>query len=200
MNKISALSFSSLSLSLSLFSLLFFSGCFFSDEIVEKNEAGKITEQNEKVQTCDIGKLRRVVTGNSMQPMIEHQDFIWLYPDFYKQCEQTPKKGDLVAYDYKGRNIPIIKKVIATSEDVVQIKNEKLWVNGEEIKNSAEQAYSFSKAEQKMLVMSAKENHIPENAILILGDNIHNSQDSRKFGAIGISDLLGKFEIYGSKK
>lgn len=183
-----------------IISLFFFSGCFFSAEKIEisaidvlKNNPDEII--SEKIK-CEIEKSRRVISGNSMEPMIKNKDYIWLYPDYYSVCKKNPQRGDLVAYDYSGRKIPIIKKVVATSEDIVQMKNGKLWVNGKEEKNSGGQSYKFSDPEQKLLLMAAKKNQIPQGALIILGDNIHNSQDSRKFGAVGVGDLLGKFEIY----
>ena len=35
---------------------------------------------------------------------------------------------------------------------------------------------------------------IPEDAYLVLGDNINGSLDSRNFGLIGKQDILGKVE------
>ncbi len=191
---------------------LVFSGCQISTETIkntEENEEIKEAQEinsniiiNNKKQKLDaldtcknILKEKKQVSGNSMYPLIKNGDIVILIKDFYKNCDINPQKGDLVAYNYGGSKIPIIKSLVATSKDFIQIKNNTLWINGIEHKNSANQKYHFNKNELNMFTLFIKNGHIPENTYFILGDNVSNSKDSRMFGAISSQDFLGKFEL-----
>ncbi len=148
-------------------------------------------------QNCEekIIRERKRISGNSMSPLLHNNDRVMLLHKYYEICQTKPKKGDLIAYDYVGEKIPIIKVLAATSEDFLQIKNNTLWINGEEYKNSGNQKYNFSKGELEMLQLYIKNNHLKKDTYFILGDNISNSRDSRKFGAISPQKILGKFEL-----
>ncbi len=151
----------------------------------------------EQMDTCreKVKIERRRISGNSMSPLLQNNDKVFLLHDYYKICNEKPKKGDLIAYDFVGEKIPIIKKLVATSEDFLQIKNGALWINGTEYKNSGNQKYHFTKGEIRMLEIYMKGNRLQKDTYFILGDNTGNSRDSRKFGAIHPDKILGKFEL-----
>lgn len=173
-----------------------FSACQTTEQ---KQQIEKINTPTPTVvaKTCEekIIRERKRISGNSMSPLLHNNDRVMLLHDYYKKCDIKPKKGDLIAYDYVGEKIPIIKVLVATSSDFLQIKNNTLWINGEEYKNSGNQKYNFSKGELKMLQLYIKNNHLKKDTYFILGDNISNSRDSRKFGAISPQKILGKFEL-----
>jgi len=177
-----------------------FSGCTSEQNKTEKTESTeKISTvlSTPVVQNCEerVIRERKRISGNSMSPLLHNNDRVMLLHDYYKICETNPKKGDLIAYDYVGEKIPIIKVLAATSDDFLQIKNNELWINGEEYKNSGNQKYKFTKGELAMLQLYIKNNHLKKDTYFILGDNISNSRDSRKFGAISPKKILGKFEL-----
>lgn len=135
------------------------------------------------------------VEGNSMSPMIQDGETIVFVNKYYRCSKNSPKIGDLISYKYGGNKHPLIKKIVATPKDRVEIKNNKLFINNIEVKNSREKPYVFSTQEIDMLQLYISENNtIPPNSYFILGDNTENSLDSRKFGAISLDDFLGKFE------
>jgi len=180
------------------FCTLLFSGCQNSENKTNTEEIQLPTpSKTTKSTSCEenITRERKRITGNSMHPMIKNNERVILLHNYYKICGTVPQKGDLIAYDYVGEKIPIIKVLVATSEDFLQIKNNTLWINGSEYKNSANQRYNFSKGEIQMLQLYTHNNHLRENTYFILGDNINNSKDSRKFGAISPKKILGKFEL-----
>ena len=184
--------------SASLFFTLLFSGCQNSENTkdIQKTQL-PIPIQTVKSISCEenITRERKRIAGNSMSPMIQNNDIVILLHEYYEKCDKKPQKGDLIAYDYVGEKIPIIKVLVANSEDFLQIKNNTLWINGAEYKNSENQRYNFSKGEIGMLKLYIHNNHIKKNTYFILGDNINNSKDSRKFGAISLKKILGKFEL-----
>lgn len=136
-------------------------------------------------------KENNIVNGDSMQPMLQDQQEIVLIKKYYSCFD--PQVGDIIAYDYAGNDNPIIKIIKATDKDWLEIKNNKLFVNNQVLKNSTEQEYSFSQAEIKVLELYIEDNYLPADAYFVFGDNISSSNDSRVFGAVARSDILGKF-------
>jgi signal peptidase I len=145
---------------------------------------------------CIIEKQIVQIKGHSMSPLIKNNEKITFYPNFYHKCKKKPKKQDLVAYDYKGDPLLIIKQIKATDQDIIEIQpNGNLKINGQILVNSTNTPYIFTKNEQNLINLYLTNHKIPPNSFLIFGDNLNNSNDSRKFGAIHFNDIRGKFLI-----
>lgn len=175
--------------------LFLLSWCFSSSKNIENNDKLKENKTiKEKVSKPLITEDLEEKTVNwvSMEPLIKDGEKVFLDKKFYKKDENLEKSWDLVSYDFKWDKNPIIKKIVATDEDKVEIKNNTLFVSDIEIKNSAWDSYNFSLSEQKMMKIYIKNNKIPKNSLFILWDNINNSRDSRKFWAISSDDLFWK--------
>jgi len=172
---------------------LILTGCVFS---LEKSQSLENSNLVEKVETeiCEIVKINKIIEGNSMSPLLQNGQGIVLLENYYK-CGYSVQKGDLVAYHYGGNAHPLIKKVRISAEDEVEIVDNQLQVNGEILKNSIEQEYRFSDAEVQMMKLYLREKHIPQNTFFLFGDNLNDSIDSRKFGAVSSKDFLGKFDF-----
>ncbi len=101
----------------------------------------------------------------------------------------TPKKGDIVTFDdplNSGRIL--IKRVVATGGQTVDIKNNKLYIDG------VEQNESYVNGLPTTQIRSSKITYpyvVPEDSIWLMGDNRTNSQDSRYFGAVPTSSVIG---------
>ncbi len=177
------------------FVLIFLSAC--STNLENKDQADQ-SQDVETIQTktgaCEIKKVTKVVDGNSMSPLLKNGEEVSLLENYYK-CGKDVQKGDIVAYHYGGDERPLIKVVRVSSEDDLEIVGKKIHVNGEVLKNSADQEYIFSDGELKMLKLYIKDKRIPQKTYFLFGDNIDISTDSRKFGAVSPNDFLGKFEI-----
>lgn len=137
-------------------------------------------------------RIEKIVQGDSMEPMFKNGEETILLENYYK-CGNLIEKGDIIAYNYGGSENPLIKIVWATDRDEVKLAGDKLEINREILKNSAGQEFIFKESELKMLSLYIENKHIPKNSFLIFGDNINDSTDSRKFGAVSDSDFLGKF-------
>lgn len=98
------------------------------------------------------------------------------------KADSTVRRGDVVVFRYKGNDL--IKRVVATSGDTVDIANGEVLVNGE----AAQQYYI------KDDVLTDGETHItvPSGKVFVLGDNRSNSKDSRMIGCISTDDILGQ--------
>ena len=134
------------------------------------------------------------VVGPSMQDTLFENEKLLITDIGYK-----PKHGDIIVYHELGYyNEPIVKRVIATEGQVVDIdfSTWTLTVDGEVIEED------YRKVDNGYLVTS---DHnfpvtVPENCIFVLGDNRNHSSDSRdsKMGQNGFIDtrqILGKVII-----
>ncbi|MGE4443681.1 MAG: signal peptidase I [Candidatus Altimarinota bacterium] len=136
----------------------------------------------------------KIIEGNSMYPLIHDGEKRNLFIDYYTKQQTLPKKGDIVAYNYAGKQKALIKVIQATDSDIVSFSGNFLIINDTILKNSLGEEYIFSDKEIQILSLYIKDSHIPKNSYFIFGYNTKNSLDSRNFGAISGEDILGKFE------
>ena len=125
--------------------------------------------------------LIRHIPSASMEPTIKTGDVVLVNAMSY-QADSTVRRGDVVVFRYKGNDL--IKRVVETSGDTVDIANGEVLVNGE----AAQQYYI------KDDVLTDGETHltVPSGKVFVLGDNRSNSKDSRMIGCISTDDILGQ--------
>ena len=80
-----------------------------------------------------------------------------------------------------------IKRVIGLPGEHVEIKNEKVYINGEEL----EESYLGSDVKTDSLGGKYTDFIVPENCIFAMGDNRANSKDCRAFGCIPLEKIEG---------
>lgn len=119
-----------------------------------------------------------------------------------------PKRGDIVIFDSRAAGKRLVKRVIGVPGDVVEMRHGQLVVNG----TPAE--YSNVGAEEQALIamegigtsahgVQFDHTHpssvdsfgpvtVPNEHYLVLGDNRHNSADSRFYGFVPRSEIVGR--------
>lgn len=144
--------------------------------------------------TVYFGMQVRMV-GTSMEPTIENSEMVLVNKVWYLFSE--PKKDDIIVFLPNGNEYShyYVKRVVAGPGDTLQIKNGRLYVNGEQ----EEDLYD------KMQVsgIAADEITVGDDEYFVLGDNRNSGEDSRS-GNIGLisEDLIeGKAWFrYGSEE
>ena len=190
------------------FNRLLWGGIVKDEETLQNNESNSARDQKNDVTKTILGYVHDlvyllagilivfliffrvvVVSGPSMQNTLVDGDYLLLISKvFYSQ----PAQGDIIvaAKDSYGNGTPIVKRIIATEGQVVDIDFETgiITVDGQII----EEPYI------KNLTTNPQGTVFPlrveEGCVFVLGDNRMNSKDSRSpvIGQIDKREILGK--------
>jgi signal peptidase I len=111
-----------------------------------------------------------------------------------------PKHDDIVVFKFpEDPSKDFIKRVVGIEGDTIEIRNKKVYVNGE-LQESDFAIYLdpfIQYSEQNRDNLGPLK--VPENSIFVMGDNRDYSYDSRFWGFVDLKDLKGKaFMIYWS--
>ena len=143
---------------------------------------------------CVIKSELREINGDSMSPFLKFGENITLLSNYY-DCNEI-KRNDIIAYNHSRSKNPLIKSVKVLGGDEVLIKDSKIFVNGQVLKNRNNEKYEFTEKEQKMLSLYLdSDSKLRPDSYFIFGEQASGSLDSRKFGAVSIDDFLGRFVI-----
>lgn len=123
------------------------------------------------------------VNGTSMVPTLNDGNIMILNEIGYHL--NGLERFDIVVIN--SNNDKIIKRVIGLPGETVEYKDNKLYINGEEVYEN------FKHADTKDFKLSDIDvDVIPENYYFVVGDNRGNSKDSRIIGLISSKQIMGK--------
>ena len=131
--------------------------------------------------------VKCTMVGDSMQPALENNDKVLINKLVYKLT--GPKRNDVVAYNLSsGHSNFAIKRVIGLPGERIQIKDGKVYINGEVLKEDIEVE------DMKTGGLAEEEITLEDNEYFVLGDNRNNSEDSRfsEIGTIVKQQIIGK--------
>lgn len=102
----------------------------------------------------------------------------------------SPKPDDIVVFIPPGNtDKDFIKRIIASGGQEIEVKGGKVYINGK----AKSEPYIISMYDSNMYGPE----RVPSNHVFVMGDNRPNSQDSRVFGPLRESSIVGKaFMIY----
>lgn len=132
-----------------------------------------------------------IVDGESMYPTLEHRDFVITNKLVYRFSE--PKFQDIVVFPYKvNENSPFIKRVIGLPGDEIDIRDGKVYRNGEALEETYINEGPVEATGDTVFPVT-----VPEGEYFIMGDNRGVSYDSRftKVGMIPKDKLIGRVKL-----
>lgn len=123
-----------------------------------------------------------LVQGTSMEPTLHHSDRLLVYKLGYRFGE--PQVGDVIVFRYPlDPERDFIKRVIAVAGDRIRIQEGTVYVNGEPV----DEPFVLRRDSASM-----PERVVPPGAVFVMGDNRTNSEDSREFGFVDRSLIIGR--------
>lgn len=125
-----------------------------------------------------------VVSGPSMNMTLENGDRLIVSDLFY-----TPKRGDIICFYSEVEGEVLVKRIIATEGQTVDIKDGYVYVDGVKL---AEPYVQYGMATQARSL--SMPHTVKEGCVFALGDNRANSKDSRytEIGDIDCNDIFGR--------
>lgn len=129
------------------------------------------------------------VKGASMEPGLYSGEYIFTSKITYKF--RPIESGDIVVFKSpQNPDIDYIKRVIGIPGDTVIFQDQKVSVNGEVLT----EPYVADKTDlwEGGYIKEGEPIIVPNGEIIVLGDNRPRSSDSREFGPIPISSVIGQ--------
>jgi signal peptidase I len=131
---------------------------------------------------------RADVDGQSMYSTLHDKDV--LFVEKISTLTHSYKRGQIVIFDSKNLNKDIyVKRVIGIQGDEIEVKNGKVYLNGEDLKEDYLDANTITNP-GPFLLKNGKYK-VEEGYVFVLGDNRGDSVDSRMLGPINIKDIKG---------
>ncbi len=122
------------------------------------------------------------VRYGSMLPNIKEGDWIMVSKASYFISD--PQRGDVVVFSPPFDSPhPYIKRVIGLPGDIIEVKDNKVFVNGIPL----EEEYTMAEPDYEMQVIE-----VPADEYFVLGDNRNNSNDSRYGWTVARGNIVGE--------
>ena len=140
------------------------------------------------LRTFVIGVYK--IPSRSMRPTLVERDRILVSKFLYHF--RAPRRGEVVVFRYpEDRKRAFIKRFIGDSGESVQIRQGRLYVNGQLI-DTPEIFRQLSYSNYGPYGQAGQAVAIPAGMCYVLGDNTDESKDSRYWGFVPKTDLIGK--------
>ena len=125
------------------------------------------------------------IPSESMLPTLKVNDYILVNRFVYKMA--LPSRGEIIVFHpphvKDPANTDFIKRVVALENDVVEIADGVLYLNG------IPQDEPFIK---EPIDADFPAYRVPKGHVFVMGDNRNNSDDSRYWGPLPLENIVGK--------
>lgn len=136
-----------------------------------------------------------IVEGHSMDPTLSDKDYLLIDKISYKFFQ--PQRGDIIVFRYpKDERLNYIKRVIGLPGERVRVTDREVTVfNSEDSISMVLNENYLLDPDGKKINTGQKviEVEIPANSYFVMGDNRLGSSDSRIWGALDKSEIIGRF-------
>ncbi len=142
----------------------------------------------------------KFASGNSMEPIIQNGDWLVVWKlayglklpnrNTYLLRWASPKAGDIVLFPIDNRFV--VKKCVASCKDEIELFS----------KSENDDVFYYLRLTDRLVDLNAEEfrnlggksgvKFIPQDMVLVLGENLVVSVDSRNFGFLSCDSICGK--------
>lgn len=133
------------------------------------------------------------ILGDSMEPTISNGEDVVVDRGYYKK--NRINRGDIVAISF-SLSANKIKRIVAIGGDKVEFRDDgKLIVNDIPSPDNyiKDKDIEFEPSRLKIIkIQLGDKGIVPDNYLLVLGDNRFSSEDSQQFGLVLSEQLMGK--------
>jgi signal peptidase I len=126
-----------------------------------------------------IGRFR--IEQVSMQPNLHEGEYVIV--DKISYLFRQPARGEIVVLK-RASEADLIKRVIGLPGETIQVSNGQIQINGQPI---PEPYLKDPRINQDTAPLT-----VPADRVFVMGDNRNNSSDSRSFGPVPITDIVGR--------
>ncbi len=128
------------------------------------------------------------IVGHSMNDTLKDGDVVLINSIAYDFSK--PKRYDVIVFEPKVANVSqyYVKRVIGLPGETVQIKDGKVYIDGEILKDDVIDIEIYNAG------VAAEPIRLGQNQYFVLGDNRNNSDDSRfsNVGLVSSDSIIGK--------
>jgi signal peptidase I len=128
----------------------------------------------------------------SMAPTIQPGDrvLVWKRPF-------VPQRGDLIVFlNPRDRREEYVKRLAAVAGETIEFRRDGAYINGALLDRQSFGGLPYEDAELppsfRRWAIEGSPFTVPPGYVFVLGDNIGRSVDSRFFGPVPLSDVIGK--------
>ncbi|MEK7547022.1 MAG: signal peptidase I [Patescibacteria group bacterium] len=129
-----------------------------------------------------------LVSGSSMVPNFSDGDYLLIDELTYRF--RAPERGEVVVFQYpKNESVYFIKRIIGMPGENVEIKNNRITIFNENNKDGLVLDEKYISG--ILTALGDVEFQIPDGSYFVLGDNRPYSFDSRNWGMLPKTDIVG---------
>lgn len=133
----------------------------------------------------------KIPSSDAMRPTLVKGDRVLVDKAIYRRS--APQRGDVIVFKYPDDpKRPFIKRLVGLPGDTVEIKDERLVINGSALQASAGHWAAIPYYNQGKYGEKGQEVTVPADQFFVLGDNSASSHDSRFWGFVPKQNLIGK--------
>jgi signal peptidase I len=122
-----------------------------------------------------------VVHGESMEPNLYPQQRLII--DKISYHLHPPRRNDIVVLDSPESDLLLIKRVVGLPGETVEVRGGLVYVDGQLL----DESFANSRSDEMVPPVV-----VPPLSYYLMGDNRNNSNDSRAFGPIRRSEIVGR--------